>query len=104
MPWRTSSAMSQRHEFVMLASQEQSNIRQLCGRFGIGPATAYKWLHRYEAQGCPGLEELSHRPQHLACPLLIHSQIAGFQTSRKMSIVPPQTMPSSLASSAVSEK
>ena len=46
MPWRTSSAMSQRHEFVMLASHEQANIRQLCGRFGIGPATAYKWLHR----------------------------------------------------------
>ena len=64
MPWRTSSAMSQRHEFVMLASQEQSNIRQLCGRFGIGPATAYKWLHRFEAQGLPGLEELSRRPQH----------------------------------------
>ena len=64
MPWRTSSAMSQRHEFVMLASHEQSNIRQLCGRFGIGPATAYKWLHRFEAHGLPGLEELSRRPQH----------------------------------------
>ena len=64
MPWRTSSAMSQRHEFVMLASQEQANIRQLCGRFGIGPATAYKWLHRFEAHGLPGLEELSRRPQH----------------------------------------
>jgi transposase InsO family protein len=64
MPWRTSSAMSQRHEFVMLASHEQANIRQLCGRFGIGPATAYKWLQRFEAQGLPGLEELSRRPQH----------------------------------------
>lgn len=64
MPWRTSSVMSQRHEFVMLASQPQSNLRQLCGRFGIGPATAYKWLHRFEAQGLPGLEELSRRPQH----------------------------------------
>ena len=64
MPWRTSSAMSQRHEFVMLASHEQSNIRQLCGRFGIGAATAYKWLHRFQAQGLPGLEELSRRPQH----------------------------------------
>jgi transposase InsO family protein len=64
MPWRTSSAMSQRHEFVMLASHEQANIRQLCGRFSIGSATAYKWLHRFEAQGLPGLEELSRRPQH----------------------------------------
>lgn len=64
MPWRTSSAMSQRHEFVMLANHEQANIRQLCGRFGIGPATAYKWLHRFEAQGLLGLEELSRRPHH----------------------------------------
>ena len=56
--------MSQRHEFVMLANYEQANIRQLCGRFGIGPATAYKWLHRFEAQGLLGLEELSRRPHH----------------------------------------
>ena len=53
MPWRTSSAMSRRHEFIMLASHEQANIRQLCGRFGIGPTTAYKWLRRFEAQGLP---------------------------------------------------
>ena len=48
----------------MLANYEQANIRQLCGRFGIGPATAYKWLHRFEAQGLLGLEELSRRPHH----------------------------------------
>jgi transposase InsO family protein len=38
--------MSQRREFVMLASQEDSNVRQLCRRYGISPTTGYKWLRR----------------------------------------------------------
>lgn len=64
MPWRISSAMSQRHEFVLLASQEEANIRQLCRQFGISPATAYKWLRRFQAHGVPGLQELSRRPHN----------------------------------------
>ncbi|HEV2828268.1 MAG TPA: IS481 family transposase [Pyrinomonadaceae bacterium] len=63
MPWRISSAMSQRHEFVMLAGQEKANVRQLCRQFGISSATAYKWLHRFQAHGIQGLQELSRRPQ-----------------------------------------
>lgn len=64
MPWRISSAMSERHEFIILAGHEKANIRQLCRRFGISSATAYKWLHRFQADGIPGLEELSRRPHH----------------------------------------
>jgi transposase InsO family protein len=56
--------MSERHEFVVLASHERANIRQLCRRFGISSATAYKWLHRFEVDGLPGLENLSRRPHH----------------------------------------
>ena len=63
MPWRISSAMSQRHEFVLLASQEQANVRQLCRQFEISPTTAYKWLERFQANGIQGLHELSRRPQ-----------------------------------------
>src|SRR5438067_451943 len=63
MPWRISSAMSQRHEFVLLAGQEKANVRQLCRQFGISSATAYKWLHRFQANGIQGLQELSRRPQ-----------------------------------------
>lgn len=62
MPWRISSAMSQRHEFVLLAGQESANIRQLCRQYGISSATAYKWLRRFKAQGIEGLQELSRRP------------------------------------------
>jgi transposase InsO family protein len=56
--------MSERHEFVVLAGHEKANIRQLCRRFGISSATAYKWLHRFQAEGILGLEELSRRPYH----------------------------------------
>src|SRR5258708_196433 len=62
MPWKISSAMSKRHEFVVLAGQEKANVRQLCRQFGISSATAYKWLVRFQAEGVQGLPELSRRP------------------------------------------
>src|SRR5438046_10221748 len=64
MPWRISSAMSQRHEFVLLAGQEKANVRQLCRQFGISSATAYKWLRRFQAKGIQALQELSRRPNN----------------------------------------
>lgn len=62
MPWKVMNAMSERHEFVLLASQCDSNIRLLCRRFGISPATGYKWLGRYQRQGLEGIVECSRRP------------------------------------------
>lgn len=64
MPWRISSAMSERHEFVLLASQPQANLRQLCRRFGISRPTGYKWLQRFLSQGSTGLVDQSRRPHH----------------------------------------
>jgi len=64
MPWRVSSAMSQRHEFVMLANQPQSNLRQLCRQFQISPSTGYKWLKRFRSDGVQGLNDQSRRPKH----------------------------------------
>lgn len=46
MPWTEVSVMDQRREFVMLASQEGANRRELCRRFKISPETGYKWLQR----------------------------------------------------------
>ena len=56
--------MDERLEFVMLASAEGANIRQLCHRFGISPTTGYKWLDRWQTAGVTGLQEQSRRPQH----------------------------------------
>ena len=64
MPWKEFSIMSQRLEFVTLATAENANIRRLCECFGISSGTAYKWLHRFQAVGASGLEDRSRRPQH----------------------------------------
>lgn len=48
MPWKESSIMSERLEFIRMAMQESANIRDLCRRFEISPTTAYKWLSRYK--------------------------------------------------------
>lgn len=64
MPWKASTAMSQRQKFVELAIREQANVRALCREFGITPRTGYKWLRRYREQGAIGLQDRSRRPQH----------------------------------------
>ncbi|MFZ5857275.1 MAG: IS481 family transposase [Chloroflexota bacterium] len=63
MPWKEKTAMSERQEFVELASKEGANIRGLCREFGITPRTGYKWLRRYQEQGSPGLYDRSRRPK-----------------------------------------
>jgi transposase InsO family protein len=55
--------MSQRHEFVLFASQTGVNFRQLCRRFRISPKTGYKWLKRFRAGGSAALRDRSRRPQ-----------------------------------------
>jgi len=61
MPWQEQSIMSQRAEFVHLATQGGS-IRALCRRFRISPTTGYKWLARADADGAAGLTDRSRRP------------------------------------------
>jgi transposase InsO family protein len=62
MPWQECSVETLRQEFVGLASQEHANIRQLCRRFSISPATAYTLLARYRQEGEEGLRDRSRRP------------------------------------------
>jgi transposase InsO family protein len=64
MPWSPKDVMSLRQEFVLLARQPDANIRALCRRFEISPATAYKLLKRYAQQGHAGLADQSRRPQN----------------------------------------
>jgi transposase InsO family protein len=58
--------VSKRLEFVKLASQPGSNIRELCRREQISPKTGYKWLSRYEASGgdASSLRDHSRKPLH----------------------------------------
>jgi len=64
MAIRERSAMSQKLEFVTLASREGANVRALCARYGIGRTLGYKLLGRYQEHGIAGLEERSRRPLH----------------------------------------
>jgi transposase InsO family protein len=54
--------MSSRLEFVQLARQPGANIRALCRQFHVAPATAYKWLNRFESSGEAGLADISRVP------------------------------------------
>jgi len=64
MSWKEVSIMSQRLEFVTLATAENANLRHLCRCFGISPNTAYKWLDRFLADGSNGLADRSRRPHN----------------------------------------
>src|SRR5258708_9392782 len=64
MPFHEGSRMDARLEFVLLASVEGANVRNLCRRFGVSPTSGYKWLERWRLDGVAGLQELSRRPQN----------------------------------------
>jgi len=60
MPWKVSDTMSLRSELVKLMQQEGANVSELCRRFGVSRASAYKWLRREKAG--EGVEDRSRRP------------------------------------------
>ena len=64
MPWKASTCMSRRQEFVMLANTADANVSQLCARFGISRKTGYKWRSRFQAGNIQGLADQSRRPHH----------------------------------------
>jgi transposase InsO family protein len=54
--------MSQRHEFILLASQEGVNFAALCRRFDISRKTGYKWRARFQSGGPFALPDRSRQP------------------------------------------
>jgi len=63
MPFEDNSAMSQKLEFVRLATADGANVSALCRRFGIGRTCAHKLIMRYRVQGDAGLAERSRQPR-----------------------------------------
>lgn len=76
MPWQARNTMSRRRKFVELATQEGANRRMLCGRFGVSPKTAYKWLARFEQDGAAGLHERSRRPHDVPARTAVEIEAA----------------------------
>lgn len=63
MPWKESSVIEERLQFVLLASQPERNISELCTRFGVSRQTGHVWLKRYQEGGVKLLQEQSRRPK-----------------------------------------
>lgn len=75
MPWKETTNMSQRTEFIERAKADGVNFSALCRIFGISRKTGYKWLKR-EA-GAVGLADQSRRPHHSPrrTPEMIEAQV-----------------------------
>ena len=73
MTWNTAKTMDLRLEFILLATQEGANKRELCRRFNISAKTAYKWLERFAEQGKAGLQDKSRRP--ISSPMRASSEL-----------------------------
>jgi transposase InsO family protein len=54
--------MSQRLEFVILATQSPITFTELCRRFHVSRRIGYKWLKRYRCGGAEALKDQTRRP------------------------------------------
>jgi putative transposase len=66
MPWRETSPMDQRLQFIADYTRDLWTMSELCAQYGISRKTGYKWLTRYALLGPAGLEQRSRRPHR--CP------------------------------------
>jgi transposase len=66
MPWKVSSVVDQRLQFLSSYQREEMSVTDLRLEFGISRPTAYRWINRYKEVGPEGLLDLSRRP-HSCC-------------------------------------
>jgi putative transposase len=64
MPWRETSPMEQRLEFIREYESGFFTMIELAAQYAITPKTGYKWLERYTAEGPFGLCDRVRRPKH----------------------------------------
>src|SRR5680860_785330 len=63
MPWKETTTMEQKIEFICEWRTGKYTITELCKNFEISRPTAYKLIHRFEEQGYEGLREQSRTPK-----------------------------------------
>jgi len=54
--------MDERVRFIADWQRQGLSVSELCRRYGISRKTGYKWIARYEAEGCSGLAERCRAP------------------------------------------
>ena len=64
MPWRETSPMDERVQFVADVQRAHESMTALCERYGISRKTGYQVYARYVRDGPAGLLEHSRRPHH----------------------------------------
>ena len=62
MPWKETTTMEQKIEFICEWRTGKFTITELCKRFAISRPTAYKLIDRFEKQGYEGLKQCSRAP------------------------------------------
>jgi putative transposase len=62
MPWRETSPMDQKTQFIADYLRETLSVCELCDLYGISRKTAYKWIDRYLKHGPAGLRDRSRKP------------------------------------------
>ena len=62
MPWKETSTMDQRMQFIADYLSGRYNKKALCNHYGISRPTGDKWIERYRIHGPGGLYERSRRP------------------------------------------
>ncbi len=63
MPWKEKYRTMEKVGFVMAVAAKESNIAELCRRFGISRQTGYEVLTRHLKEGYEGLRPRSHAPR-----------------------------------------
>ena len=63
MPWKETTTMEQKVEFICEWRTGKYSITELCKAFEISRPTAYKFISRFEKNGIEGLIEQSKAPQ-----------------------------------------
>lgn len=64
MPWRETSPMEQRLQFVGEYATGLFTMTELATQYGISRKTGYKWVAEYEAGGASALRDRPRRPHH----------------------------------------
>jgi transposase-like protein len=73
MSWSASTTEVVRLEFIMVATEPGVSMSEACRQFGISRKTGYKWLYRHRAEGLPGLQDRSRRPN--TSPLQVSGEV-----------------------------
>lgn len=63
MPWKETTTMEQKIEFICEWRTGKYSITELCKRFETSRSTAYKLVHNFEQKGYEGLRESSRAPR-----------------------------------------